>query len=1050
MRTLVKPFVYSIAALGLIAAVPAMARAQGVTSAAVQGVITREGGVAVEGATIVLTNTLSGITQRAVSRGNGRFLIENVEPGGPYLIEVRAIGFEPNSRTGIFLALGQRYQANFELKPQVVRLEELTVVAVTNPLINQGRTGPASTITDTAIARLPLLGRNFTSLISTNPQVVPGRTGGVSIAGQNNRFNTILVDGGVNNDVFGLPASGTPGGQAGAKPLSVEALKEFQVLVAPFDVRYGSFSAGLVNAITKSGTNRVSGSLFGFLQRPELVGPDTAGAKVRQFDIKQYGFTLGGPILRDRAHFFVAGDFQSRTTPFFGLEAGEPQTGISVATAERVASILRTNYGFDPGGVAAPVLGQPDNNLFAKVSWQLSQDHVLEVSNNFVKTNDDNFARNVRNRVDRDGWMLSNSGYKFRNTTNSTRLKLTSTFGRSSNELLIAYQTVRDRRASNNNDVPLILVQGDVAGNYIAAGSEKFSQANELDQNVLEITDNFTFATGRHQLTVGTHNEFFDFRNLFFPGSKGVWTFASADALAAGTPNRYEIALEARPGGATADWAVKQIGGYLQDRWSATDRLTLTLGLRFDVPFNDKPVENPALTGSVFRINTANFPSGNVLVSPRLGFNYDVFGAQNTIVRGGVGIFSGRPPYVWLSNAFTNTGLEQVTLVCTGAAVPTFTVNVASLPQTCATGGPPSPPVATVNFFDSNFRFQQAVKYSVGVDQQLGWGVVGTVDFLYTKARNQLYFQDLNITEEGLNGEGRMMYGLPNAAGTAIVRTRQSTAFNQVIRHQNRNADWSYLITGQLQKRFSNSVEFGAAYTYSKTKDLMSLGSSIASSNLINTPLAGTQRDRELQLSAFHAPHKISISGSVGLPFDIGASVIYSGRSGTGYAYVVNGDANGDGITTNDLVYVPRTPAEISLTSTTAWDSLNAFINREPCLRAQRGKLMERNSCRNPWINFVDLRFTKYIPTVSGQGLQISADVFNVLNLIDRDWGLIRETNLFEQRTLLNLVGYDTRGTASTADDRGRYSLAAQNFFRERVQVSPSRWRMQLGAKYVF
>lgn len=1024
--------------------------AQGVTSAAVQGVITREGGAVVEGANIILTNTTNGITQRTSSRSNGRFLIENVEPGGPYLIEVRAIGFEPASRSGVFLALGQRYQANFELKAQVVRLEELTVVAATNPLINQGRTGPASTITDTALARLPLLGRNFTSLITTNPQVVPGRTGGVSIAGQNNRFNTILVDGGVNNDVFGLPASGTPGGQANAKPLSIEALKEFQVLVAPFDVRYGSFSAGLVNAVTKSGTNRFTGSAFGYMQRPELVGPDTAGAKVAEFNIKQYGFTLGGPIARDKAHFFVAGDFQDRSTPFFGLEAGEPETGISVATAERVAGILRTNYGFDPGGVAAPVLAQPDNNLFAKVSWQVADNHLLEISNNYVKTSDDNFARTTRNRVDRDGWMLSNSGYQFQSKTNSTRFKLTSTIGNGSNELLIAYQTVRDRRASNNNNVPLILVQGDAAGNYLAAGSEKFSQANELDQNVLEITDNFTFATGRHQLTIGTHNEFFDFRNLFFPGSKGVWTFASADALAAGTPNRYEIALETRPGGGTADWAVKQIGGYVQDRWSPTDRLNLTFGLRFDVPFNDKPVENTALTGSVFRVNTSNFPSGNVLVSPRFGFNFDVDGSGATIVRGGVGIFSGRPPYVWLSNAFTNTGLEQVTLICTGAAVPAFTVDLNNMPQTCATGGPPAPPAATVNYFDPDFKFQQALKYSLGVDRQLGWGVVGTLDFLYTAARNQLYFIDENTREEGRNGEGRMMYGLPNAAGTGIVRSTLSSAFRQVIRHENRNKDWSYLITGQLQKRFSDNVEFNVAYTYSKTKDLISLGSSIASSNLQNTPLAGTQRERELQLSAFHVPHKISVSGSFGLPFDIGASIIYSGRSGSGYAYVVNGDVNGDGITTNDLVYVPRTASEISLTSATAWDSLNAFINREPCLREQRGTLMERNTCRNPWVSFVDLRLTKYIPTVSGQGLQISADVFNLLNLMDRDWGLVRETNLFEQRTLLNLAGYDTRGTPATDDDRGRYTLSGNNFFRERVQVSPSRWRMQLGVKYLF
>jgi hypothetical protein len=468
------------------------------------------------------------------------------------------------------------------------------------------------------------------------------------------------------------------------------------------------------------------------------------------------------------------------------------------------------------------------------------------------------------------------------------------------------------------------------------------------------------------------------------------------------------------------------------------------------VPFNDKPVQNPDLLASVLKVNTAAYPSGNVLVSPRFGFNYDVTGEGSTIVRGGAGIFSGRPPYVWMSNAFTNTGREQVTLICSGNSVPTFTVDAGNLPTTCATGGAPSPPASSVNYFDPKFRFQQAVKYSLGIDQQLGWGVVGTLDFLYTGARNQLYFLDENVREEGANGEGRMMYGLPNQAGTAIVRSIPTTAFRQVIRHENRSRDYSWLVTGQLQKRFSGGVEFNVAYTRSETKDLMSLGSSTAGSNLLNTPLIGTQREREMQTSAFHIPHKITVSGSFGLPFGLGASVIYSGRSGSGYAYVVNGDANGDGMSTNDMVYVPRDPSEISLQNAADWDVLNAFIVSEKCLRDQRGRIMARNSCRNPWVSFVDLRFTKYIPTLSGQALELSADVFNLLNLIDGDWGLVRETNLFEQRTLLNLVGYDTRGTPTTADDRGRYTLSTNNFFRERVQVGSSRWRMQIGAKYLF
>ncbi|MGE0554158.1 MAG: hypothetical protein AB7R55_12080 [Gemmatimonadales bacterium] len=736
-------------------------------------------------------------------------------------------------------------------------------------------------------------------------------------------------------------------------------------------------------------------------------------------------------------------------TPFFGLEAGEPATGIEVSTAERVRTFLLTTYGFDPGGVGSPVLTQPDNNFFAKVNWQLTDKHMLEVSNNYVKASDDNFARSTRNRNNRDGWMLSNSGYAFTNKTNSTRFKLTSTLGTASNELLIGYQTVRDRRASTLNDVPLILVQGDVAGNYIAAGSEKFSQANSLDQNVLEITDNFTFGVDNHQLTIGTHNEIFSFVNTFFAGSKGVWTYNSVTDLEAGNPSRYELQLETRPGGGTADWGVRQIGGYVQDRFSPIPNLWITLGLRFDVPFMDKPVENTALTSSVFGVNTAEFPSGNVLVSPRMGFNYDVNGMGNTVVRGGAGIFSGRPPFVCLSNAFTNTGLEQVTLVCTGSAIPTFTADGNNQPSTCASGGPPSPPTASINYFDPNTKFQQAAKFSLGLDQNLGWGMVGTLDFLLTRNLNTLYFNDVNTVEEGLNGEGRMMYGTPNGSG-GISRSTLSSGFRQVIKHENKSKDRSVLMTAQLQKRFSNSVEFNVAYTYSKAKDLITLGSSTAGSNLLNTPLVGTLADRELQISGFDVPHKISVSGSVGLPYGVGLSVIYSARSGNPFAYIVNGDVNGDGLGTNDLIYVPSSASDISLADPSDYATLDAFIQGEACLRDSRGKIMARNTCRNPWTSFVNMRLSKFVRTVSGQGLEISADVFNLLNLINGDWGLIRESNLFEQKTLLNLTGYDDRGTPSTADDRGIYSLSTNNFYRDRVQVLSSRWRIQLGAKYIF
>src|ERR1043165_342351 len=314
--------------------------AQGGPRAAVTGRITSEGRGTVENGVVALVSTATGARQQTTTGSSGRYNFENVPPGGPYTLEVRAIGFQQASKTGIMLALGQRYVQDLELKQQVVTLEELTVVAATDALINSGRTGPSQSVSDTSITRIPILGRNFTSLLNASPQVVPNAAGGFAIAGQNPRFNTIQIDGSVDNDLFGLAAGGgVPGARVGAKSLSLEALQEFNILVAPFDVRQAGFTGGLVNAITKSGTNHFHGSLFTYLHRPALVGKDTAGAKVTTFDIKQYGGTLGGPLIPNKLHFFIAVDRQSRQSPFFGPETSQPTTGITSTTALAVQRI---------------------------------------------------------------------------------------------------------------------------------------------------------------------------------------------------------------------------------------------------------------------------------------------------------------------------------------------------------------------------------------------------------------------------------------------------------------------------------------------------------------------------------------------------------------------------------------------------------------------------------------------------------------------------------------------------------------------------------------
>ena len=1056
---------YGSAIVALLAGGSSALAAQGITSAAVSGRITSSTRGSVEAAIVVLTNTTNGARQQTTSKTAGRYNFENATPGGPYTIEVRAIGFQAATKTGIMLSLGQKYVQDFELQQQVVTLEELTVIAATNPLINSGRTGAAQTVTDTTIQRLPLLGRNFTSLLATSPQVLSG----TSIGGQNNRFNTILIDGGVNNDIFGLSSGGTPGGSAGAKPISLEALQEFQILSAPFDIRQGSFSGGLVNGITKSGTNEFHGSFYSYFQRPELVGADTGRNKLtaqQAFDIKQYGATVGGPIIRNKLHFFGSADIQSSQQAFFGLEAGEPSLGISQAFAQRVQDIVISKYGFDPGGVTPPAnLARPDKNLFGKLTWQAGASSQLELSYNYVDASLDNFSRSAFTLDSRDGWQLNNSGFKIANTTNTARAKYTSLMGGANLEVLLGYQTIRDARQIPNV-APLILVE-DNPSRFLAAGGERFSHGNELDQDNFEATANLTFTVaGSHQITVGTHNEFFKFRNLFANNRFSTWTFGDADSLDAGLARRYEVQVELRPNGFTSRFNVKQIGAYIQDAWSTSDRLTLTGGLRVDVPYTDKPVENPlnALTDTL-GVHTGEFPNGNMMLSPRFGFNWDPFGNGNTIVRGGVGLFSGRPPYVWMSNAFTGTGLEQTTLTCsTAGTIPAFTVDVTALPQQCAgaaTG--PSVPAATVVYFDKDFKFQQSLKYALGVDKRLPGGVVATFDFLHTQAKNQMYQTDDNVLLGQVNGEGRQLYSNPIATASPANASRRlkktGSRVAQVVHHLNKSADRSTLWTVQLQKSFESGLSFSGSYTHAKVEDLMTMGSSVATSNLRNTPLVGTLDNRELSRSAFDIPHKIALSGTANLPFGVQGSVIFTARAGTPYAYVYSNDADGDGNATNDLFYVPRDQSDIALivpTGSTAqaeWDRLNNYIVSEPCLREQRGRIMERGSCRNPWQKFVDLRLAKVIPTLSGQKLEVTADVFNFLNLVNKDWGITRETSFFEQVTTwltMSTSQYDTRGTPTQSDDRGVYTVPTAMPALKRAVVGSSRWRIQLGGKYTF
>jgi hypothetical protein len=799
----------------------------------------------------------------------------------------------------------------------------------------------------------------------------------------------------------------------------------------------------------------------GYFSDRGLVGKDPIGGRGDDFDAKELGVTLGGPIVRDRAAFFLDAGIQRRlfpeTAPLIGTDTtgGADSVGVGVryASAIRFRDILQQVYGVEPGNPGAFPFRVPAENLFGKLTFQLGVNSRLELSHNYSHS----FARLVVSRGF-EFYSLTSSVFALPSTTNATRISWTTSFrDRYSNEL-IAARLHEANQCSPASAFPVIGVHADNRG--LTAGSicipAIIRSENEQSQNILELTDNLTLAAGTHHLTAGTHNELVRLSSLpfldFFFGSS--WTFSSLDSLEQGLPNAYNATLRnpARAAGALSHPRITQLGGYVQDQWNPNPRLTVTSGLRLDVPFlSRQPVLNPALM-SELAIDNTRTPSGHILWSPRLGLNYDLSGDGRTFLRGGVGLFAGRPAYKWFVAVDAHTGLEAIQLSCTGDSVPAFVIDPARQPSTCAGGILPSTPL--VNVFDPAFRFPRNLKIALGADQRLPGGVVGTLDLLYTRAVDQYDLVDLNLqSPSGLaSGEGnRLMYGTIDSLGVPTPNRRTQT-FGPVIQLRNARGNRAFSTTLHLQKSFANGTELNGSYTYSRSEDRLSPSADNTGDDVDFTALDGSLQQRNLTTSFWQVPHRITLLATANLPLGFRVSFFYEGLSGRSFSYLVGGDANADGFGGDDIVYVPRNASpggDISLAtsdetgslvpaSAEVYQRLNHFIGAESCLRQQRGRILRRNSCRFPWENHSELRLSKVFPVLAGHSLELSLDIFNLLHVIDSDWGLVRASD----DHLLELVGYDA------VAGRGVYRLleASRGF----IDRDASRWRMQLGARYRF
>lgn len=1022
--------------------------AQGVTGAAIEGRVVSVDSTPVEQAIVHVTNTSNGERWRTTTTARGRYFIEYLSVGGPYRIEIRAVGYEPAQRESVLLALGQRLTADFALTPAVVQLQEITVTATTDPRFSAARTGPAQIIPSTTISRLPVDGRDYTELARLSPQVTVSPNGGLSFSGQHDRLNSIQIDGTNNNDLFGsaLSGNGTPGWAVGLTAFTPEAVKELQVISAPFDVRYGNFAGGLVNAVTRSGSNRVEGSILGYLESSALSGTDSSGSRGDDFNRKEFGLTFSAPIVRDRAAFFLNAAVrrevipQAIPAPTSDATAGESSTegGIPHESLVRFQDILRRIYGVEPGTFSAGAVRIPTRNLFAKVTVQLGVNSRLELSHNY--------GHGKRHEIgDRSPgvYSFSSNFSEHPETIHSTRIAWTGAFGsRFSNDLILA--RVDDRRTCfPNSNFPAVFVEAD--SGVIIAGTPGACLGLETGYTIWEITDNFGIAVGNHRLTVGTHGELIDLVDdaLFSPA--GEWSFDNLDSLAQGRASFY--LRDSVTAGLRAAFQVRQIGLYLQDQWVPTPRLTLTAGLRLDVPFvPTPPTQNQAVLREL-RINTALTPSGNPLWSPRLGVNYDLSGRGTAVLRGGLGLFAGRPAYQWFGNVYSRTG--SLRLACGRDEVPTFTLDPARQPTECDSeeGGLPR-----INYFNPEFRFPRNLKLALGADLLLPLGVVGTIDLLYTRGVNSFQVVDVNLKGPlgAAAGEGgRVMYGTIDPTNGEAEPSRRTPKLDALFEIRNGSGDRAFSASAQLEKRFANGTEVSAAYTFTRARDRVNTIHDEPGPNIATTPLNGTLERRDLGTSLWERPHQVTLVGTTDLPLGFRLGLIYLGMSSAPFTYVVDDDANADGFwptfsASNDVVYVPRDASDINLAEPAEYAELDTFIRAEPCLRAQRGRLLKRNSCRDPWVHETQARLSKRFGLADQRALEVTADLFNVLNFVDSDWGLVRQTVGAEGNrvALLGLIGYDD------PNGRGVYELAPVS--RRQIDVEASRWRVQLGATLSF
>ena len=1093
-----------------------------VTTSGISGTVKSVSGERIPGASVQVIHIPTGTKYNTVTNATGGYAVQAIKPGGPYTVKVSFVGSITSETTEIVAPLGTTVTVDAVLADETNQLQEVVVTkSNTNGVFSKGKTGASQQFSNREVNAIPTIGsRSINSITKYNPNA--GSGGG--FGGQDSRLNNFTIDGSVFNNGFGLGSDSQAGGRTGSTAISLDAIEQLQVNIAPFDVRQTGFTGSGINAVTRSGTNEIEGSVYNSFRsnKENFVGTKAGEVKIipAPFDETIWGARLGLPIIKNKLFFF--GNFEtientSPATTWTSANSPNPSAQVSNPTFQQMQTLstfMQEKFNYTTGAWENFDSKRESIKFLGRIDWNINDNHKLNIryvhhdSSSDVPVSNSN-SLGFGNRTQRiESMAFKNSGYTLQDNTRSFVLQLDSKFSESwTNNFIAGYdKQIEDRGLQGGGLFPTIDILngtpiaggGFTTGNatFASVGLDPFTQGNLLNYSTLHFTNNVTKTYDKHTLLFGANYERFRSENLFFPGSNGVYIFNSLDEfyLAAneslvlnGDPSKTNLPIRtqyrysALEGGGDPLQVMEsdKIDLYVQDEYKVTDNLKVVVGLRATaVSFTDTALENPAVTAMTFadgeKFNTGDVPDTQYLFEPRIGFNLDVTGDAKTQVRGGTGIFTGRPPYVFLSNAIGNNGVLTGFVDASGTSLSSggygFTANPA---QYFTPATPTLPSTFDLAFTDSDYKFPQVWKTTIAVDQKLPFGFIGTIEGIYSKNINEVFYYNANFADPVgtiAGPDNRPLY----AGNDNGVRVNNNVSNGIVL--SNSNQGYFYSTTVKLEYPYKKGLWGSFAYTHSGAYDLMNAGS-IAAGSWTGARSVNGNNDLALSISSNNTPNRlVGILGykiEYGKQFGAATSINlgYIGEQANPFSYTYNGDLNGDRVNGNDLLFVPMKASDLRFvpisqtlggitqvlyTEAQQQEAFDKYIEQDSYLRGRRGQYVERNSNVLPMLHRLDLSVTQdFYVKIAGKknSFQFRADILNFTNFLNRDWGISQRatnTNILSVSQAPSLANNFIPGyqMALQTDNQGKRFLT-RDTFQNNASVFDV-WQAQFTLRYTF